>query len=699
MVFFIKVNDILTAGLCATAFAFLLYFIIYNRESRVARMFSALLACVFIVYLMDLLLTNVRDLGRSIATAALLLRLQWLGIAFTPVLYLEFARAIRLSVLEDHYPDWFRPLGLTLSVIVVILAWWTDWVVYDGEFTAGAPHMRPGPLFYPFAGLFVLSIIEGLREIWAARSRCYTRAARRRMTYLLAGFVAPALGVFPYLLFIGWPSQLPDIFLWVFLLLSNIVIAVLLLLVAYGTAFIGVLTPERVVKHRFVRFLLRGPVAALLALVAFHAGSGLERALFGPDNLNGGIHFPFRALHLGLDSASGLGPSTFSLVATAIAVILVQLSVELAKPLIDLALYRESREEVAQIQALSERLLTVADLRQFLENILAAACELLRSSGGFIAILENGQPRREIWYGHHISMEKVATLPLQALEGSSTPAPASLEESVTVSGRMQFTRWEDYQILPIHDKAGERILGVVGFWLPLKAPGADGEAISPQAQRHRSAVSGVPSETMNSLTLQEEQWLMLDRMLQQASAALEDRQLQKAFFKAFAPLLPELEAIQHRLGMLRYDESATRGFSIVESPQLPKWIHKALSHYWGGPRLTESPLLRLVVVQQAAEAHEGNQVKGLRAVLNEAIERLRPEGERILTAPEWLLYNILEMKFLRGQKVREVARRLALSESDLYRKQRVAIENLSHILVDMEEDAQVNASLHDNRRT
>jgi DNA-directed RNA polymerase specialized sigma subunit len=61
-----------------------------------------------------------------------------------------------------------------------------------------------------------------------------------------------------------------------------------------------------------------------------------------------------------------------------------------------------------------------------------------------------------------------------------------------------------------------------------------------------------------------------------------------------------------------------------------------------------------------------------------------------LTAPEWLLYNILEMKFLRGQKVRQVAMRLAVSESDLYRKQRVAIENLADILVRMEEDAQTS---------
>ena len=76
----------------------------------------------------------------------------------------------------------------------------------------------------------------------------------------------------------------------------------------------------------------------------------------------------------------------------------------------------------------------------------------------------------------------------------------------------------------------------------------------------------------------------------------------------------------------------------------------------------------------------------MRAVLADAIERLRPDGERKLTAPEWLLYNILEMKFLRGHKVREVAMRLAVSESDLYRKQRIAIENLAGIIATMEED-------------
>jgi len=44
------------------------------------------------------------------------------------------------------------------------------------------------------------------------------------------------------------------------------------------------------------------------------------------------------------------------------------------------------------------------------------------------------------------------------------------------------------------------------------------------------------------------------------------------------------------------------------------------------------------------------------------------------------------MKFLEGKKVREVARKLALSEADLYRKQRVAIEEVSKKILDMELD-------------
>ena len=119
---------------------------------------------------------------------------------------------------------------------------------------------------------------------------------------------------------------------------------------------------------------------------------------------------------------------------------------------------------------------------------------------------------------------------------------------------------------------------------------------------------------------------------------------------------------------------------------MSKWVKDALSHYWGGPKLSQSPLMKLAVVQKAIHQYEGNPTNALRAILLEGIQRVRPSGDRRFTG-EWILYNILDLKFLEGRKVREIAMRLAMSEADLYRKQRVAIESVAGAIIDMEQQA------------
>jgi hypothetical protein len=613
--FLSRANDVLTASMGATALALALYLLFYNRRSRVASSFVGLLSCVVFVYAADLLLTNVADLY----SAEVLLRIQWFGIAFTPPLYLEFVRAIRLLVLSDGFPRWLRPVSFGVGGLIALLAVFTDLVVRGAVLESGANHLRPGILFYPFALTFALVALWGLRQILLARRRCYTRTARRRMAYLSISFIAPALGVFPYLLLAGWPAVFPSALLYLFLVIGNIAVGAMLALLAYSVAFFGTLMPDRVIKHRMVRFLLRGPVTALLGLIAFGVGLTIEPWL-------------------------GLAQYTLSLVALAVAVIGAQLGVELLKPVIDIALYRGGAAEVIRVQELSQRLLTTADLRQFLENVLAAICELMFCGGGFVAVLEDGKLRWETWCDLSISQEALNDLPLGAIIQAR-------EES-------GFIHWDGHLLIPLRDRTGSELLGLIG----LSAPAIQ-------------------------MPLGPEQQPRLDQLLLQASAALADRRLQQVVFDTFAPLMDELRDIQMRGGMLRYEGDSVVGFALVESPELPQWVHDALAHYWGGPRLTENPLLQLQVVRQAAVDHDGNVVKALREVLANAIERLRPDGERKLTAPEWLLYNILEMKFLRGEKVRQVAVRLAVSESDLYRKQRVAIENLAGILVDMEKEA------------
>ncbi|HOT92173.1 MAG TPA: histidine kinase N-terminal 7TM domain-containing protein [Anaerolineae bacterium] len=611
----IRVNDVLTAGVAATAFALMLYLFFYNRGSRVASAFSGLLACVIAVYVVDLLPPNGVDPDR----AWLLLRLQWIGIAFTPPFYLEFVRSIRLLVMKDRFPGWLRPVFFFISGLVAVLALWTDLVVRDGVVTVGALHLRPGALFYPFALIFIGVTLWGLYETFNAHQRCYTRAARRRMTYLSISFMAPALGVFPYLLVIGWPVRFSEPLFWSVLIVGNVGVATMLALMAYSIAFIGALTPDRAIKYRMVRFLLRGPLTAIVALGVFGLGLTLEPLL-------------------------GVRPYSLSLMALAASVIVMQLGIELAKPLIDLALYREGRAEVVRLQELSQRLLTTADLQQFLENVLAALCEIMRSDGGFLAMLDHSALHWDIRCNLYVTQEELSHIPLEEV------AQARQQDRVIF--------WDGYWVLVIRDKSGSDMLGLVG----LRSPEV-------------------------TLPLAAEQETLMDELLVQASAALEDRRLQQVVFSTFSPLFSELTDIQRRGSILRYEGEAVTGFPLTQSPELPQWVHDALAHYWGGPRLTENPLLDLEIVKRAAADYDGNTVKGLRAVLADAIERLRPDGERKLTAPEWLLYNILEMKFLRGHKVREVAMRLAVSESDLYRKQRIAIENLAEIIALMEEEA------------
>jgi chemotaxis protein CheY-P-specific phosphatase CheC len=122
---------------------------------------------------------------------------------------------------------------------------------------------------------------------------------------------------------------------------------------------------------------------------------------------------------------------------------------------------------------------------------------------------------------------------------------------------------------------------------------------------------------------------------------------------------------------------------LLPNPDMAQWVKEALTHYWGGPRLTESPLLKLRVVQEAMDEHNGNSANALRAILRKAIDQVKPEGERRFTG-EWILYNILEMKLLEGKMVREIAMRLAMSEADLYRKQRIAIEAVAKAIMEME---------------
>jgi hypothetical protein len=185
--------------------------------------------------------------------------------------------------------------------------------------------------------------------------------------------------------------------------------------------------------------------------------------------------------------------------------------------------------------------------------------------------------------------------------------------------------------------------------------------------------------------LDEEQLQAMQILSGRMVMALQNRRVQQKIFLSLESLSGQVDLIQRMRAAGQYDQTSLLNEEepLDQENDLSNWVKDALSHYWGGPKLTQNPLMRYKIVEDALKEHDGNRANALRAILRQAIEHVRPEGERRFTA-EWILYNILEMKFVEGRKVREVALRLAMSEADLYRKQRVAVEEVAKAISEME---------------
>jgi hypothetical protein len=222
----------------------------------------------------------------------------------------------------------------------------------------------------------------------------------------------------------------------------------------------------------------------------------------------------------------------------------------------------------------------------------------------------------------------------------------------------RFFSWGDFWLLPLETENGKEMIGMIGV-----------------LKNEDVALDQLSAVGLNMLTIR-------------AEIALEDRRLQRQVLMSLEELSPKVDLLQRLRASIRFDQSeALKEIPEFEPPQdFSMWVKDAFSHYWGGPKLTESPLIDLQIVQDTVGENEGVPANALRAILRDAMEQMKPEGERKFT-PEWTLYNILEMKFLQGSKVRDVARRLSVSEADLYRKQRVAIEAIANSIIEMETKA------------
>lgn len=627
-VFLKTFSEILTAGIAITAFSLLLYAMAFNMRDRVARTFALILIFTVIVYTAE----AIGSIESSPAGLEFWLRLQWVGIVFLPATYMHFSDALLATTGKPSRGrrSWVVRLvylGSAIFLMGLPFSYLVGPVIYSNP---PLPHLQPTS----FTDLFILFYVGVLIVSWINFVRAFRRTttptSRRRMAYLITSALAPALGAFPFLPYGPEFAARHQLTFWSLSVFVNLVVGVLLVLMAYSVAFFGVSWPDRVVKSRLLRWLMRGPFTASITLAA----TTLTR----------------RAGESFGTSYSALVPIV--MVGT---ILLSEYLITLFVPLGERWLfYGKNRSEMDLLHKLENQLVTRGDLQQFFETVLATACDRLQAAGAYIVALGEEGLELVVTTGKNRLTEK----------GAQEEVSNQLLQQVSKGNGLEVFQWGNDYLFPLLNSAPDRpeLIGLLGV-----------------------------SEVAH-ITLDEEQRLAMEILSQRASLALQNRNIQDSLFQSLETLSPRIDLIQRLRAVGQFDRSGLleQEENLPRDHDMANWVKDALTHYWGGPKLTQNPLMRFQVVRDALAEHDGNRANALRAILREAIERVRPEGERRFTG-EWILYNILEMKFLEGRKVREVAVRLAVSEADLYRKQRIAVEEVAKMIRDMEVEARKDA--------
>ena len=442
------------------------------------------------------------------------------------------------------------------------------------------------------------------------------------MLYLITGAVAPAVGSFQFLMFGSTIASEHPLAFWFTVALSNIFVGTFIVIMSYAVAFFGIAWPDRVVKRRLLKWILRGPVTASLAL---------------------GVTILVNRLSFAINNDS----TRFAPIFTVGTIILCEYLITVFSPIAERIFSNSGDgEELELIRRLEATLITRNDLKQFIETLLSVVCDNAQSSGAYLIEINADDQGEIITTGKtNFETERISDELKKIFLGNG--------------GDFSIFQWGEDYIIPIIDNSNDEaeMLGLLGITDGIK------------------------------LNLDMEQKEALNALSEKAAFALLNRKTQNLLFKSLQDITPNVGNVQKMRAAGSYDASTILSDSYdIQSRDVVDWVKEALSHYWGGPKLTQSPLLNFQIVKDTHEYKNGSDINALRYILKNAIERVKPEGERRFTA-EWILYNILEMKFLEGRKVREVAMKLALSEADLYRKQKVAVEEVSRIILEMEEKA------------
>jgi hypothetical protein len=630
----LQVNELLIAAVLIVSFSLFAYIALHNWRNDTARAICMLLLNVTIVYGGDVLIGR----AERPETIQFLLRLQWLGISLVPAAYIHLSMALLRASRGNgqRYQRRWSVMGCySGSVLFFWLATSTDLVVQGGISRSILAQFQAGPLFWGYTAFFFGSLLITFQAITRARQNALTPTLRRRLTYLRNTFLGPGLGVFPYLVVAGGDLLFSQDISLIALSLVNLVVIVTVTVMTYSVGFQGVFMPDRLIKQDFIRWGLYGPVVGVTIILCFQM-------------------VPW------LDTLLGLPGDTLITFAVMIMTVMMPIFISRTRPYLDALVYMQDQEEIDYLRNLPRSIFTGTDLRQLLENTLIAVCGALHTETGFVVGPgREGYTVKVLCGSRHRIKQFVAEHPLsdlmQQLDRETMPTPGVPPHTGALPCNC-------FWLLPLRSPDG-LFLGALGVARAQDSKGACEEPVPPES-RH-----------------------LIDVIAHHMELALTTVHMQQRIFETLRSLDPGVQSLQHLTTRLDQATSAsldTLDTDVSLDPKFPRLVKDALAHYWGGPKLSDSPLLELRMVRRLIDEEGGSPTRALQAVLRQAINNLRPDDQLDPSAQEWILYNILELRFLQGKRIRDVTSRLAMSESDFYRKQRVAVEEVARQLVLME---------------
>ncbi len=612
-------SDVLNAGVAIVAFSLFIYSITFKNWEKVTYSFTLLLFCVMVIFGADAFVTVIS----SPDTLNLILKIHWLGLIFLPTSYFLFSDSL-LTLTGKPSKGKRRLFGYFVLIVSLIFTFFlmTNWMIGRIVIDQTPAVFTERTIINDFFTFFFLATLSA--SWWnfiRAYRRTVTNASQRRMLYLIVSSLGPAAGSFPFLLYGSQFAILHPMIFWLVSFLANMLVFLTLIAMTYAVSFFGFPWPDRVIKSRLFRWVMRGPITASLTLAV-------------------------TTLINRLGEQYQLNVSAFVVLAMVAVIVLFEYFITLFAPIWEkLFFYGKDRSDLEKIRLLEDRLLTSNDIRQFLELTLTTFCDRLQVSDAGLLVHPAISENMEVTAGN-----------MKIAQGVKEKLYSQLDE---LDSPELFYKMENLTAIAIldPDDLNRKILGA--FLI------------------NNFSLEKLDDEKKNALT----------RISSRVALALKDRKNQEEMFLSLEMLAPKVSIIQNLLAYSRRDQTHLMNGEdqMIEFKDLEKWTKDALTQMWGGPKISRNPIMQLGIVQQRIRENHETPINAVRSILRVAINLMRPDGERLFTN-EWILFNLLDLKYFEGWKVKEIARKLALSEADLYRKQRIAISAVSKNLIELEKN-------------